>query len=100
MLLLILSIIFSKTEKKEIQKGITSSEAVVCALQLYQQKKAERMNFSSQCLGTCYDYAVDIVHVPRNEEDNKIENQCLDYRKGRVKHFIELDKDGSIFRIV
>jgi len=62
------------------------------------------MQFSSQCLGIIYSgrvgYAVNIVHVPRNEEDNKPENQCEEYREGRVKHFIELNKDGEVVRIV
>lgn len=71
-----------------------------CAKNLYEEKKKEGINFSSQCLGTCFDYAVDVVHVPRSEEDNLPENQCKDYREGKVKHFIELDKDGRIVRIV
>lgn len=78
-------------------------EVISDALNLYEQKKAEEMEFSSQCLGTIEDdvkYVVDIVHVPRNSEDNKQENQCEDYRNGKVSHFIELDKDGSIVRIV
>lgn len=75
-------------------------DAIACALQLYQQKKAEGMQFSSQCLGSCGNYAVDIVHVPRSEEDNLVENQCEDYREGKVSKFIELDLEGNIFRIV
>jgi len=55
---------------------------------------------NSQCLGTCGSYAVDLVHVPRAEEDNKPENQCADYRNGIVTHFIELDKNGEIVRII
>ncbi|GBE19529.1 hypothetical protein BMS3Abin17_00253 [archaeon BMS3Abin17] len=58
------------------------------------------MEFSSQCLGSVGDYAVDIVHVPRNDEDNLVENQCEDFRSGKVTHFIELDKEGNIARIV
>ena len=76
-------------------------ESVVnCALNLYNEKKSEGIVFSSQCLGSCLGYAVDIVHVPRTSEDNKVENQCEDYRNGKLKHFIELDKDGNIVRIV
>lgn len=74
-------------------------DAISCAFGLYQNKKAEGMQFSSQCLGTCGDYVVDVVHVPRNEEDNKAENQCSDYREGKASHFIELDKNGEIVRI-
>jgi len=74
-------------------------EAINCALNLYENNKT-KMNFFSQCLGTCGNYAVDIVHVPRTSDDNLLENQCQDYRLGRVSHFIELDKDGEIVRIV
>jgi len=69
------------------------------ATSLYNLKKSEGMQFSSQCLGTVGDYAVDIVHVPRIEDDNKIENQCDSFRKGKVSRFIELDKNGMIVRI-
>jgi hypothetical protein len=75
-------------------------QIIIGAKELYAQNKAERMAFSSQCLGSIGDFAVDIVHVPRASEDNLIENQCDDYRAGRVKHFIELDKEGNIVRIV
>jgi hypothetical protein len=74
-------------------------EAIFCALALYQKRKSAGADFSGQCLGTCGDYAVDIVHVPRSGEDNLAENQCEDYRMRRVKHFIELNKGGEIVRI-
>lgn len=74
-------------------------DAVSCALSLYDAKKQEGMQFSSQCLGSCNDYAVDVVRVPRNNEDNLVENQCLDYKEGKVSNFIELDKEGNIVRI-
>jgi hypothetical protein len=74
-------------------------QAIDCAGSLYQQKKNSGMNFSSQCLGKCGNYAVDIVHVPRNEEDNKGENQCVDYQLGIVTKFIELDKNGEVVRV-
>jgi hypothetical protein len=74
--------------------------AVSCALGLYDEKKAQGIEFSSQCLGSCGNYAVDIVHVPRINEDNLVENQCDDYRQGKVSKFIELDKNKEIVRIV
>ncbi|MDD5192418.1 MAG: hypothetical protein PHH54_06165 [Candidatus Nanoarchaeia archaeon] len=74
-------------------------DAVDCALNLYNTKKQEGMQFSGQCLGKCSNYAVDIVHVPRTNEDNLTENQCSDYREGKVSKFIELDKNGGIVRI-
>ncbi len=74
-------------------------EAISCALGLYEQKMAEGMNFSSQCLGTCGDYSVDIVHVPRTAEDDLAESQCQDYLNSQTIYFIELDKEGEIVRI-
>jgi hypothetical protein len=74
------------------QQGIIN-----CALEKFNNFIGE---INSQCLSVCGDYAVDIVHVPRTSEDNLIENQCSDFREGKVSHFIELDKDGNIVRIV
>ena len=87
----------------EINYVEEQQKAFLQARELYFQKKGEGMQFSSQCLGTVGDkvkYVVDIVHVPRATEDNKPENQCEDYRNGKVKHFIELDKKGNIVRVV
>ncbi|MBU3907293.1 MAG: hypothetical protein KKA64_03510 [Nanoarchaeota archaeon] len=77
-------------------------QAITCALNLYSQKKAGSMEFLSQCLGTCElggGYAVDIVHAPRVEEDNHAENQCEDYKQGKAKNFIELDKNGEVVMV-
>ncbi len=69
------------------------------AQQMYNSKKELGMNFSNQCLGSVDDYAIDIVHTPRTSEDNLPENQCEDFRLGKVSHFIELDKNGNIVKI-
>jgi len=102
-LIIVVMLILFKSEKATLDKGY-EEEIKQKALELYQQKKAQGMEFSSQCLGTIYvngiGYVVDIVHVPRSKEDNKIENQCQDYREGKVSHFIELDKNGEIVRII
>jgi hypothetical protein len=85
----------SKTPEQVLQQ----QEAINCALEKFNNYNfIEEIN--SQCLGSCEDYAVDIVHVPRATEDNLIENQCADFREGKVSHFIELDKNGEIVRIV
>lgn len=94
-LLIIIGVIYFTMDSKKVKEE---------AIKLYNQKKAEGMEFSSQCLGTIEvdgeGYAVDIVHVPRTEEDNLPENQCEDFRTGKVKHFVELDKDGNVVKIV
>ena len=78
---------------------LEQQQSINCALSLYNEAKNSGMNFSSQCLGTCREYVVDIVHVPRESSDNLPENQCTDFLDGAVSKFIELDKDGEIVRI-
>ena len=72
-------------------------DAISCALNKLNNFSGE---VNSQCLGNCGDFAVDVVHVPRNTEDDKMGNQCEDFKGGKVKHFIEIDYLGNIVRIV
>mgnify|MGYP001584982961 CR=1 FL=1 len=97
--------VFKSVKSNPIDNNGINQEVISKAKQLYEQKKDEGMEFLSQCLGTIklsnnMEYVVDIVHVPRSEEDNKPENQCEDYRQGKVKHFIELDKEGKVVKVL
>ena len=74
--------------------------AVDCAMAFYNNASSKNMSFSSRCLGTCGNYSVDIVNVPRMSEDNLAENQCPEYISKETKSFIELYKSGDIVRIV
>jgi hypothetical protein len=78
---------------------VIDSETVKCVINLYQSAYTMKMNFNSQCLGTCGNYSVDIVNVPRNSDDNLLENQCSDYKNNLTTNFIEIDKQGNIIRI-
>jgi hypothetical protein len=52
------------------------------------------------CLGKINnDWVVDVAHNPRQAIDNLPENQCADYREGKVKHFIELDLNGEVVKV-
>ena len=75
---------------------LEQQEAISCAIEKFENFNEE---LNSQCLGTCGNYAVDIVHVPRTSDDNLAENQCSDYNDGKVSQFIELDKYGGIVKI-
>lgn len=79
------------------EQVLQQQEAINCALDKFNNFTEE---INSQCLGVCGDYAVDIVYVPRTAEDNLAENQCEEYRNGNVNHFIELNKNGDIVKIV
>jgi hypothetical protein len=80
------------------QYVIEQQDALSCANDLYNQAKSNGVVFNSQCLGACGNYSVDIVHVPRNLEDDKVENQCSDYPK-KTPYFIELDSNGNVVRV-
>jgi hypothetical protein len=92
-----------------IKHGVPSSipnyvseqqQIISCALNLYDGEKNKNITFNNQCLGTCGDYAIDIVHSPRTSEDDLPENQCDDYKNGKVGHFLELDKNEEVVRII
>ena len=76
-------------------------EAVRRAKELFQQKKAEGMDFSNgPCLSEeiIQDWCADVAHNPRQPVDNLPENQCQSYREGKVHHFVELDPEGNLIR--
>jgi hypothetical protein len=81
--------------------GFRRREAIKRAMELYRQKVAEGVDFSS---GPCLaleivpDWCVDIAHNPRQENDDLPENQCASFRAGEVHHFVELDPQGNLIR--
>ena len=70
------------------------------ALNLYIKKKAEGVDMKNgPCLGSIGpDWVLDIAHNPRQATDDKVENQCADFRTGAAHHFIELDPDGRLIK--
>lgn len=91
-------------EKTPINTATSSAkiedEALKNALNLYIEKRADGIDFSSgPCLGVVMDdWVLDIAHRPRTAIDDLPENQCADFREGRAHHFIELDSDGQLIR--
>jgi hypothetical protein len=82
------------------EQVLEQQETINCSLEKFNSFTETGEEINSQCLGTCNDYAVDIIHVPRAAEDNLAENQCEEYSNGDVSHFIELDENGEIVRVV
>lgn len=77
-----------------------NEDAFKNALNLYIQKKQEGIDMGAgPCLGkVADDWVLDIAHNPRLPVDDEPENQCADFREGKVKHFIELDPDGKLIQ--
>ena len=87
------------------EERATSEEkerAVAEALKAYSEAQRNGADFSN---GPCIaeevidDWSVDIAHDPRQDVDDKPENQCRFYREGRTHHFVELSPDGTVLRI-
>lgn len=89
---------------KAFVKGPTKTEidtAVNQARYLYSQRKKLGEDFSNgPCLSEALlpGWVVDIAHNPRQPIDDLPQNQCLSYREGKLKHFVELDIDGNLIR--
>lgn len=68
------------------------------ALNVYAKKKAEKADLSSgPCLGSIGEgWVLDIASNPRTAFDDKEENQCEDFRTGKVQHYLEFDLNGSL----
>jgi len=72
---------------------------------LYGQNEMSTYNFKeipADILGgvneVISDWVCDIVHNPRQEVDNRVENQCSAFRENKAHHFVELDQNGEIIK--
>ncbi|MEM7816873.1 MAG: hypothetical protein QXZ20_03095 [Candidatus Aenigmatarchaeota archaeon] len=46
------------------------------------------------------DWVCDVAHSPRQEIDNLPENQCKDFREGRAHHFVEVDLNCNLIKVI
>lgn len=86
---------------QDVANRLVKDEALKNTLNLYTRARQEGVDFSNgPCLGiVAPDWVADITHNPRQPLDDEPENQCADFREGRVHHFIELDLDGKLIRV-
>ncbi len=70
--------------------------------------KSEGLSLSNgPCLSDAYadrwdvpDWVCDVAHVPRQPVDNLPENQCTPFREGKAHHFVEVDENCQVIRVV
>ena len=75
---------------------------IIKAKDIFDKKTAEGLLMDkSPCLSNelANGWVLDIAHDPREPIDNLPENQCLDFREGRAKHFIELSPKGKVIQV-
>jgi hypothetical protein len=81
--------------------GAKADESTVAlAKQAYTRAKARGVDMSrGPCLGVIKPgWVADVAHDPRQDVDDRPENQCEAYRTGAADHFVELDPDGNLIR--
>ena len=84
--------------------GVVSNKslALVKAKAVFDEAISEGRDLSSgPCLAEqiLIDWSVDIVHVPRQESDDLLENMCKNYITGKTRRLIEMDEWGNIVNI-
>jgi hypothetical protein len=74
--------------------------AIAAAHVAYEEAAAAGTDFADgPCLGVVLEnWVADVAHEPREEVDDRPENQCEAYRSGEAAHFVELDPDGELIR--
>lgn len=79
---------------------VTSDLALKSALNIFSVKRNSGEDLENgPCLGwVAPDWVADIAHNPRQPQDDKPENQCVDFLEGRAHHFVELDPEGKLIR--
>lgn len=100
MLLISLVVFFSGCveEKKEVDVSQTAIDACI--------KKCQGTLSTGQDLsnGPCLsneiidDWVCDVAHDPRQDVDNRIENQCDAFRQQLAHHFVEVDTNCNFIK--
>ncbi len=89
--------------KQETQVQKTEKEiALEKCLEVCKEEKQSGSDLSNgPCLGNpiVEGWVCDIAHSPRQDIDNKPENQCSFFREGKAKHFVELDMDCKVIKV-
>lgn len=75
-------------------------QTIALAKRAYAQAKARGVDMSAgPCLGVIKEgWVADVAHDPRQDVDDRAENQCEAYRSGEADHFVELDPEGEFIR--
>jgi hypothetical protein len=78
-------------------------QAVAAAQKAFQQLQTSGADLSvgpciSQSLPGLDGWVADIAHDPREDVDNRPENQCQRYRDGEADHFVEFTPEGELIR--
>ena len=77
--------------------------AVAAAKRAYEAAVARGVEMGrGPCIAQSLDgvpgWVADVAHDPREDVDDRAENQCRSFRDGRASHFVELTPEGELIR--
>lgn len=83
-------------------KNPSEEALIIQAKTLYSQSRKDGFDMANgPCLGSLVaDWAVDVVHEPRQAIDDQEGWNCEEFITGKVKNLIELDPNGNFLRII
>ena len=102
------SVIFISLALYGIMAKSAAPEAVDSCILLCKMAKSDGIYLSNgPCLSDIYterwdvpDWVCDVAHAPRQPVDNLPENQCQTFRQGKAHHFVEVDENCQVIRVV
>ncbi len=102
------SVIFMSLALYGIMAKSAAPQAVDSCILLCKLAKSDRVPLSTgPCLSDMYadkwsvpDWVCDVAHAPRLPVDNLPENQCSTFREGKAHHFVEVDENCQVIRVV
>jgi cbb3-type cytochrome oxidase subunit 3 len=113
-------LIFMKCSKKCLLLILIAFLICTTAFLLSQTGKGEKERAIEACINLCKsklnvinlsngpclsneiipNWVCDVAHWPRQDIDNREENQCEAYRKGLANHFVEVDENCNFIRAI
>ena len=102
-IMFVITMIFVATFLASMANKTGASVAVKRCIQLCREAKAKGMDLShGPCLSNnvAPGWVCDVAHWPRLPIDNEPQNQCSAFREGAATHFVEVDENCHIIRVV
>lgn len=90
------------------QKTVSELAKEACVSLCLQEKQKNLPNWNDgPCLGNpltgfegASGWVCDVAHSPRQEIDNNPANQCSAFRDGSASHFVEVDAECGLIKVV
>jgi len=103
--LLILLVLFSGCSQQPTENEIINKAKEAC-IDLCNSVKSTRDLSNGPCLSdnnpdwNIEDWVCDVAHSPRQDIDNLPENQCQTFRSGKAHHFVEVDTNCNLIKVI